>query len=190
MVEVYQGHRMAYEHEGGPRGATAEKLYTQRSGYRPAGFIWNALAKGYRLGFEAASDHVSTHISYSCILTTGTTRQDLVDAMRKRHTYGATDNIVLDLRVEADGRQYLQGDEIPAAGRYALQVNVVGTGAIRRIAVIHNESYAYEVAPNDRKAEFTYVDTHPVMGENRYYVRVEQVDGNLAWSSPVWVQKR
>jgi hypothetical protein len=41
MVEVYQGHRMAYEHEGGPKGETADKLYTQRSGYRPAGFIWN-----------------------------------------------------------------------------------------------------------------------------------------------------
>jgi hypothetical protein len=191
LVEVYQGHRMAYEHEGGPRGATAEKLYTQRSGYRPAGFLWNALAKGYRLGFEAASDHTSTHISYSCILTTGTSRQDLVDAMRKRHSYGATDNIVLDFRVEADGGEYLQGDEIPAAGRYALRVNVLGTGAIRRIAVIHNESYAYEVAPNgERKAEFTYTDTHPVTGENRYYVRVEQVDGNLAWSSPVWVQRK
>jgi hypothetical protein len=34
------------------------------------------------------------------------------------------------------------------------------------------------------------VDAHPVTGENRYYVRVEQEDGNLAWSSPVWIQKK
>ena len=27
-------------------------------------------------------------------------------------------------------------------------------------------------------------------GENRYYVRVIQRDGNMAWSSPVWVTKR
>ena len=67
------------------------------------------------MGFEAASDHCSTHISYSCILAAGTRREDLVDAMRKRHAYGATDNIVLDFRVEADGREYLQGDEIPSA---------------------------------------------------------------------------
>jgi hypothetical protein len=110
--------------------------------------------------------------------------------VRKRHSYGATDNIVLDFRVQADGKEFLQGDEIPAAAQYTLRVNVLGTGAIRRIAVIHNETYAYEITPNDRKAEFTYMDTHPVTGENRYYVRVEQVDGNLAWSSPVWVQKR
>ena len=35
LVEVYQGHRMVYEHEGGPKGMTADRLYTHRSGYRP-----------------------------------------------------------------------------------------------------------------------------------------------------------
>ncbi len=107
LVEVYQGHRMVYEHEGGPKGMTADRLYTHRSGYRPAGYIWNALAKGYRLGFEASSDHCSTHVSYSCIVTKGDSRDDLVDAMRKRHTYGATDNIILDFRVTSGGKEYL-----------------------------------------------------------------------------------
>jgi hypothetical protein len=111
--------------------------------------------------------------------------------MRKRHSYGATDNIVLDFRVEADGREYLQGDEIPSASTYSLRVNAIGTGPIRRVDVIHNEQYSYEVAPTgQRVAQFSYVDAHPVAGENRYYVRVEQEDGNLAWSSPVWIRKR
>ena len=188
LVEVYQGHRMVYEHEGGPKGMTADRLYTHRSGYRPAGYIWNALAKGYRLGFEAASDHTSTHISYSCILTRGDSREDIVDAMRKRHTYGATDNIVLDFRVTSGGKEYIQGDEVPHNGKYVLRVNVLGTSAIRRVAVIHNESYAYFAPGNDkRELQFTYNDPHPAQGENRYYVRVEQEDGNLAWSSPIWI---
>ena len=38
-----------------------------------------------------------------------------------------------------------------------------------------------------RELQFTYTDPHPAAGENRYYVRVEQEDGNLAWSSPVWI---
>jgi len=188
LVEVYQGHRMVYEHEGGPKGMTADRLYTHRSGYRPLGYIWNALAKGYRLGFEAASDHCSTHISYSCILTHGDSREEIIDAMRKRHTYGATDNIVLDFRVTSGGKEYLQGDEVPHSGNYVLHVNVIGTGAIGRVALIHNESYAY-FAPGNQKRDlqFTYTDPHPAAGENRYYVRVEQEDGNLAWSSPVWI---
>ncbi len=188
LVEVYQGHRMVYEHEGTTKGMTADRLYTHRSGYRPLGYVWNALAKGYRLGFESSSDHCSTHISYSCILTTGDTRDDLIGAMRKRHTYGATDNIVLDFRVTAGGKEYLQGDEVPHNSKYVLHVNVIGTNAISRVAVIHNESYAYQ-APGGGKSnlQFTYTDPHPAAGENRYYVRVEQEDGNLAWSSPVWV---
>jgi hypothetical protein len=188
LVEVYQGHRMVYEHEGAPRGMTADRLYTHRSGYRPTGFIWNALAKGYRLGFEAASDHCSTHMSYSCILTRGDSRDDIVDAMRKRHTYGATDNIILDFRVSAGGKEYLQGDEVPHNTKYLLRVNVGGTGAIGRVALIHNESYTYQAPGNGKRdLQFTYTDPHPAAGENRYYVRVEQEDGNLAWSSPIWI---
>ena len=33
----------------------------------------------------------------------------------------------------------------------------------------------------------TFTDDAPLAGENRYYIRVEQNDGNMAWSSPVWV---
>ncbi len=43
---------------------------------------------------------------------------------------------------------------------------------------------------NLREYEFetTWTDETPLEGENRYYVRVEQWDGNMAWASPVWVR--
>ena len=50
VVEIYQGHRHNYEHPGAPRSATED---TQIGGYEPAGFVWNAFEKGYRLGFQA-----------------------------------------------------------------------------------------------------------------------------------------
>ena len=38
------------------------------------------------------------------------------------------------------------------------------------------------------KFEINLTDEDPVTDdESRYYVRVEQTDGNMAWSSPVWV---
>ena len=39
------------------------------------------------------------------------------------------------------------------------------------------------------KTEWTesFKDPEPVTGMNRYYLRVEQTDGNMAWASPVWV---
>jgi hypothetical protein len=33
-----------------------------------------------------------------------------------------------------------------------------------------------------------YTDAAPRPGENYYYVRVIQMDRNMAWSSPIWVK--
>ena len=36
----------------------------------------------------------------------------------------------------------------------------------------------------------TYLDNSAPKGKHYYYVRVEQTDGQLAWSSPFWVNYR
>jgi hypothetical protein len=33
------------------------------------------------------------------------------------------------------------------------------------------------------------VDNQPPAGESYYYVRVIQVDDQMAWSSPIWIQR-
>jgi hypothetical protein len=38
--------------------------------------------------------------------------------------------------------------------------------------------------------EKSFNDPKMLDGENRYYVRVIQRDGNMAWSSPVWVTQK
>ena len=35
--------------------------------------------------------------------------------------------------------------------------------------------------------EFTYTDRGPMNRENYYYARITQIDGEMAWSSPIWV---
>ena len=65
----------------------------------PQGFVSNAWAKGYKLGMIASSDHDSTHISYAMVYTDDVRRQGILDAIRKRHTYAAMDNIILDVRM-------------------------------------------------------------------------------------------
>jgi hypothetical protein len=34
------------------------------------------------------------------------------------------------------------------------------------------------------------VDNSAGSGESYYYVRVEQADGQLAWSSPIWTRRK
>ncbi len=190
LVEIYQGDRVSYEYEGAPRTAYRENLRSAPGGYQAEGYVWNAWAKGYKLGVQAASDHLSTHISYACTIAEELTREGLLEAMKKRHSYGATDNIVLDYRLQADGKEYLQGDIVTVSGDFRLSVRVIGTTPIRQIDVIRDQSFVHNRQNLGQDVSFSFVDNEVGPGEHYYYVRVLQNDGNLAWSSPIWVTKR
>ena len=187
LVEIFQGDRVSAEYEGAPLAAHRERPTTQAGGFEPAGYVWNAWAKGYKLGVQVASDHLSTHYSYACTIAEDFTREGLLDAMKQRHSYGATDNIVLDYRLETEGREHLQGDIVTVDGPFRLKVKILGTSPIRQIDVIKNQEFAYTSQKHPQDVEFTYEDAEKEAGEDYYYVRVEQSDGNVAWSSPIWV---
>jgi hypothetical protein len=190
LVEIYQGDRVSAEHEGAPKAAYAGNPTMQPGGFRPAGYVWNAWAKGYKLGVQASSDHLSTHISYACTIATDFTREGLMDAMRKRHSYGATDNIVMDYRMIAGGKEYIQGDILSAGGPVRLKVKVIGTRPIRQIDIIRNNKYIHTRNPLASDVGFEFQDPEPQSGESYYYVRAIQVDDQIAWSSPIWVTRK
>jgi hypothetical protein len=185
LVEIYQGYHAAYEYEGGPRAETADFQVNIHGGYKPLGFYWNALAKGYKLGVQSSSDHISTHTSYTLVYSPSVAREDIVDSMRKRHSYGATDNIILDFRA---GENHMMGDIFEAASSPKFQVKVVGTAPIAKVEIIKDGKFVFDTQPTGVTANFSYVDTNPAKGESWYYVRVTQLDRNLAWSSPIWVK--
>ncbi len=188
LVEIYQGMRTSAEYAGAPRAPHSSN--PDPGPPREAGFLWSAWKKGLKIGVQASSDHTSTHISYACTIAEEFTRDGLLDAMRKRHSYGATDNIVLDYRLKADGKEYLQGDEADIAGDFQLSIHVIGTAAIRQIDIIKNNTFLHNRQNLGREVSFTFVDNEAESGESYYYVRVIQVDGEIAWSSPIWVNKR
>jgi hypothetical protein len=184
VVEIYQGHRHNYEHLGAPRAATKD---TNIGGYEPSGYVWNALTKGYKLGFQASSDHISTHMSYGVVLTDDFSRAGIIAAFKRRHSYAATDNIVLDFRCGT----HLMGDIFETKQPLTFQVKVQGTGPIAKIAIVRSGKYVHVETPMKPDATVTWEDREPEAGQsNYYYVRVEQTDGNLAWGSPMWVTWR
>jgi len=145
--------------------------------------VWNALAKGYRLGMTSSSDHGSTHISYSMVYTPKNDRQEILDAIRRRHTYGATDNLIVVAR--ANG--HFMGEEFTTAERPALELQVSATDNIARIDLVRNNAYIYTTSPLREKTEVSYVDMEPKEGLNYYYFRIQQDDGQVAWASPLWI---
>ena len=86
----------------------------------------------------------------------------------------------------------MMGEEFTATTPPEIQVDVAGTAGIGRILIIKNgKEVVYEASPGSAVASFTFTDTDVAPGrEYSYYVRVEQIDSHLAWSSPVWVTVR
>ncbi|MBI4905815.1 MAG: DUF3604 domain-containing protein [Acidobacteria bacterium] len=189
LVEIYQGDRVSAEYEGAPKAANAGNPASAPGGFRPAGYVWNAWAKGYKLGVQVASDHLSTHISYACTLAEEFTREGLINAMKARHSYGATDNIILDYRMKHAGKEHLQGDILDAKAPFELTVKVLGTQPVRQIDIIRSQQFVLTKHPMQREVEFTFRDAQPVKGESYYYVRVIQADDQVAWSSPIWIKR-
>jgi hypothetical protein len=183
VVEIYQGYDANYEEPNAPRAWKPGQTEAHQ-GNRPDGYVWNAWAKGYKLGVQSSSDHVSTHTSYACVLAEQFTRQGVLDAIRRRHTYAATDNIIVDFRMGSA----LMGDITESAAPPKLTVRVIGTAPIAQIDVIKNNKFVHQLKPQTKEASFEYLDNSPDPGESYYYVRVEQTDRQLAWSSPIWVR--
>jgi hypothetical protein len=82
---------------------------------------------------------------------------------------------------------HLMGDIFSSREVPVLKVKVQGTGPIDRIEVIKNNTFVHTARPQGSSAAFEYRDTDVKPGESYYYVRVEQAAGQLAWSSPIWV---
>jgi hypothetical protein len=188
VVEIYQGDRMSYEHEGAPRAGYDPKSGKQPAniaGWFPKGYVNHALEKGYRLGFQSSSDHWSTHISFFVILAEKNERQALLDAVRKRHTYAATDNIVLDVR----SGEHMMGDEFKTAEAPALRLVVLGTGKLAKIDILRDSKVVATLRSEGAEYRGTWTDPAPQAGTHYYYVRVLQEDGELAWGSPMWITR-
>lgn len=188
IVEIYQGDRMSYEMEEAPRAGydpKSDKKPANIAGWYPKGFINLALEQGHRLGFQSSSDHFSTHISYCIVLAEKNEREAILDGLKKRHCYGATDDIILDVK----SGEHLMGDEFESA-KPALDIHVIGTDTLATVEVLKNSKVVETYKPGKRHFKARWEDPAPAAGTHYYYVRVVQADGELAWGSPMWMRRK
>jgi hypothetical protein len=180
-VEIYQGDRQSYEKPGSPRSSEEKDSI---GGYRPKGYVDLALEKGYMLAFEASSDHVSTHMSFANVLTTGITREEILDGFRKRHLYASTDNIVAEFR----SGDHVMGDAFSTGTAPSFQIKLTGTAPFKKVVIVKDNQYVYSQEPKSAAVSFAWRDANPTTGKvSYYYVRGEQENGEIVWVSPMWV---
>jgi hypothetical protein len=178
---------------------TSEYYGGEASIYRPVKgtFVRDALLRGYRLGIIGSGD---THDGHPGQRTIGArvsgllavyspelTREAVWEAFQRRHVYATSGpKTILNFRV-ADSPMGSEVKWSASRGPVPLSIRVIGCDEIASVEIIRNGEKMF-----DEKAEGVFVnyllkDTQMKPGTSWYYSRILQKDGNMAWSSPVWV---
>jgi len=150
--------------------------------------VQDALARKYHLGFTAGSDsHQMEHGVEGGIVAAFVpelTREAVFDSLYDRFVYATSGaRMLVSLRVNG----CRMGEEIttPAGKAVKIEVSVLGTDT-GVVQVIKNNQVIKEQQTDGLACDFVFEDLAEE-ADTYYYVRVEQNDGHLAWSSPVWV---
>ena len=174
--------------------------------------VQSALAKGLRLGFVGGTDnhrgrpasgrshqsglHYDEYVTggLTCVLGGELTREAVFAAIWERRCYATTGvRALLDFSVNGHvmGQEFT-ADEAARAGR-SIAVRAAGTAEILRAVIVRNGEDVHACKGDGRLLEFVWEDAAPLVdvttdeGGAYYYVRLVQADGNIAWSSPVWI---
>jgi hypothetical protein len=166
----------------------------------PGAFVRDALDAGYRPGFLCSTDGHDGHPGLSqlsgpygglaAILDAGPGREGLRDALVSRRTYGTNGPRIL---LRAQVGDHPMGSDL-GPGDHALEVRVVAEAPLSRIELVRGGRGEGAVAASiggdaltGAVAFHTFALNGLVAGEYAY-VRVVQVDGGAAWSSPFYVR--
>lgn len=180
--EIFQA-RGSYEFEGCPRAA---QLFN--SGFS----MWDALAKGVRIGIIASSDHGQTHQARAGAYVEelpgqqGFSREAILAALRARRAFGAT--IAAAMQVQIAGHPL--GEEFTVPGSPKIEAQIAAPAPIGRLEVVRDGRFVYSQQPNAKQAALVFEDRDLQPGQAAYYyVRAQIGTDDFAWSSPLWVAR-
>ncbi len=179
-----------------------------------SGSVIKALRSNKRFGFVAGGiDDRGVYEKFSeagqakyspgltAILAADHTRESLAAALQTRSCFATTgQRIILGLHIAGAPI----GSELSTKVKPGLAINrhitgyVAGTTNLKEIALIRNGEVIKTFPTKSYFIDFAYDDMDPLGkvvlhgGEGKsafvfYYLRVTQSDGNIAWSSPIWV---
>ena len=157
--------------------------------------VWEALERGYRIGFVGSGDShwMGTGEDYGI---TGAyveklDRQGVFEAIRSKRVFASTGaRMLIDFRVEGA----FMGEEIELPqGPVKVEVSVEGDADLEALEVVKDHKVIHAARGSGMSKEFSFVDQggpRPDGKASYYYLRVRQKDQMYAWTSPVWVDWR
>lgn len=214
VVEIYNawGSSELTKKEGNPLPITSNgPTGTKESA---EGSIQKALQRNCRFGFVAGglddrgafadlfdSEQEQYSPGLTGIVAPTHTRDALFEALYQRSCYATTgERMIVGLYLAG----VPMGKEISTAEKPGLVVNrhltgyAAGTTKLKKVELIRNGKVIQTFTTDTYHLEFEYDDMEPlekvcINAKDKkplfsyYYLRVIQEDGNIAWSSPIWV---
>jgi hypothetical protein len=150
--------------------------------------LMGALRAGRILGVGGSSDSHYTFPGDSGLTGVMTESLDAVsifEALRARRTY-ATTGARIRLGFSVDGQP--MGSILTGNGTPSGVAIVEGTADLEEVVIFENERELLRVEPEGRTARVEFTADGPPPDGTWYMVRVTQTDGEMAWSTPVWVR--
>jgi len=201
VVEIYSTHGCS-EYYNNPRALVNQN---------PGSFYQDALKKGYKFGAMASSDyhqaflgqdiklqehpgnlncrHFQYRTGYTAVITKELSRKAILDALCSRHCYATTGERIY-LNFQINGQPMGSDLKITSPEKVNILIEVAGTNKFEKIEILKNNHIFYSCNPKEKMIKFLQcTDEKLNEGTSYYYVRVRQVDGEMAWSSPIWVTK-
>ncbi|MAE71145.1 MAG: hypothetical protein CME06_11850 [Gemmatimonadetes bacterium] len=149
----------------------------------------DALARGHRLGFIGGGDSHSgkpAQLGLAAVWATKLTRAGVFSALEDRRCYATTNaRIVLDFRVDG----HIMGQEFVSDTAPTAITTVLGMSPIETIEIVRNNKVVAIHEGTETFETFSWTDAEPMGQTTYYYARVTQEDGEMAWSSPVWIDR-
>jgi hypothetical protein len=145
------------------------------------------LKGGHEVGFIASSDHLSTGASYACVWAGKPERETLFRAMQARRTFGATAKIVLKVTCG----DHWMGEKFSVKAMPPIDIEITPTASLTSIELVRDgqlQSGINDLISNpNSKTTTSFNLPNETSGSHIFYVRLKQTDGNMAWSSPMFV---
>ncbi len=171
---------------------------------RPAeSYVSHALEQGAKLGFIASADHswghpgddfwwqISNHNGgLAAVYAPELTRDAIWDSLWNRHCYATTRARII-LKTSINGSPMGSEIELPQGEARYISITAHGTAAINKVRLIKNNGLLREWKIDTKlDVELSLIDETQERDSDYYYVHIEQVDGEQAWASPIWVSHR
>ncbi len=161
-------------------------------------FVQDGLAAGRRFGFTGGSDqHGLLWQHGTCwkrnvyragitgILAPELTRPALFEALRKRRTFATTG---VKMRLAFYVNDLTMGEEGTTSGPPKVHVDVLALEPVKWVTLVRNNEEILRYGGEGPRTRVTFTDEEIPEGRaSWYYPRVELMDGNMAWASPIWV---